>query len=203
VSATLIELLGVARDRGFLGPGDVAFHVEHARAFLAQLGRGDRVLDLGSGGGIPGLVLIVERPDLSVTMLDANGRRTAFLEEATTTLAASDRVAVVRGRAEEAGRNADLRGAFDRVVSRSFGAPAVVAECAAPFLRVGGRLVVSEPQDAAEVPRWDPEGLSTVGMALGPAVRHQPATLQVIFQTSPCPERYPRRTGVPAKRPLF
>jgi 16S rRNA (guanine527-N7)-methyltransferase len=203
VSTTLIELLGVARDRGFLGPGDVAFHVEHARAFLSLLDRDARVLDLGSGGGLPGLVLVVERPDLSLTMLDANGRRTAFLDEALATLDATDRVTVIRGRAEEAGRATHLRGAFDQVVSRSFGPPAVVAECAAPFLRVGGRLVVSEPQDADDMARWDPVGLTIVGMSLGPMVRQQPATLQVIEQTASCPERYPRRTGVPAKRPLF
>jgi 16S rRNA (guanine527-N7)-methyltransferase len=203
VSTTLIELLGVARDRGFLGPGDVAFHVEHARGFVPLLDEGARVLDLGSGGGVPGLVLVAERPDLFVTMLDANGRRTEFLEEAVTALRATARVDVIKGRAEEVGRESHARGAFDRVVSRSFGPPAVVAECAAPFLRVGGRLVVSEPQDAVDGQRWDPEGLSTVGMSLGPTVRHGPATLQVIDQTAPCPERYPRRTGVPSKRPLF
>lgn len=203
MTTTLLELLGVARDWGFLGPGDVGFHVEHSRAFFGLLDEGATVLDLGSGGGVPGLVLVVERPDLSVTMLDANKRRTDFLGEALVTLGAGDRSAVIRGRAEEAGRDALLRGAFDQVVSRSFGPPAVVAECAAPFLRVGGRLVVSEPKDAGDVPRWDSNGLSTVGMSLGSTVRHEPATLQVIDQTSPCPEQFPRRTGVPAKRPLF
>ena len=96
------------------------------------LDEGATVLDLGSGGGVPGLVLVVERPDLSVTMLDANKRRTDFLDEALMTLGAGDRANVIRARAEEAGRNALLRGAFDQVVSRSFGPPAVVAECAAP-----------------------------------------------------------------------
>jgi 16S rRNA (guanine527-N7)-methyltransferase len=203
VSDTLVELLGIARDRGFLGPGDVAFHVEHARVFIGLLDDGARVLDLGSGGGVPGLVLVVERPDLSLTMLDANGRRTAFLEEAIAALDAIDRVDVIRGRAEVVGRDPQMRGAFDQVVSRSFGPPGVVAECAAPFLRVGGRLIVSEPEDAAEMCRWDPAGLSIVGMSAGPTLRQSPATLQMIEQTERCPDRYPRRIGVPSKRPLF
>jgi 16S rRNA (guanine527-N7)-methyltransferase len=152
---------------------------------------------------VPGLVLAVERSDLSLTLLDANGRRTTFLEEAVAALDASDRVEVIRGRAEESGRDPRMRGAFDHVVSRSFGPPGVVAECAAPFLRVGGRLVVSEPQDLGDTPRWDPRGLSLVGMSPGAAVRQEPATLQVIEQTAPCPDRYPRRIGIPAKRPLF
>jgi 16S rRNA (guanine527-N7)-methyltransferase len=203
VTATLLELLGIARDRGFLGPGDVAFHVEHARAFLPLLDDGDRVLDLGSGGGVPGLVLVDERPDLVVTMLDANLRRTAFISEAVDALGASERAVVLNGRAEDLGRDVARRGRFDRVVSRSFGPPAVVAECSAPFLRVGGRLIVSEPPEDGGTSRWDPSGLAEVGMVPGPLVEHPPATLRLIEQAERCPDRYPRRTGVPTKRPLF
>ena len=83
-------------------------------------------------------------------------------------------------------------------MARSCGAPAVLAECAAPLLRVGGRLVVSEPPDAAD--RW--EGAGEVG--LGPPQRLPgPPVLVVLHQIETCPARYPRRTGIPAKRPLW
>lgn len=129
--------------------------------------------------------------------LDANERRTAFLSDAVTDLDLADRVAVRRGRAEELGRAPDLRGGFDLVTARGFGSPAVTAECAAPFLRVGGYLVVSEPPD--EIDRWDRDGVGLVG--LEPLGRFQGC--QVLRQVTACPDRYPRRVGIPSKRPLF
>ena len=193
---SLLEVLEEARSLGFLGPGPVTFHVEHARAYLPLL---DDVtgaaLDLGAGGGIPGLVLAAERGDLAWTFLDGMQKRTAFLERAVAQLGLGN-VTVRTARAEEV---PDLRGAFDVVVARSFAAPAVTAECAAPLLRVGGRLVVSEPPDG-EVDRWSGAGELGLGP---PTVVAGPPALVVLVQTVPCPPRYPRRTGVPAKRPLW
>jgi 16S rRNA (guanine527-N7)-methyltransferase len=189
-------VLEEARTLGFLGPGPVAFHVEHARAYLPALeGVAGAALDLGAGGGIPGLVLAVERPDLTWTFLDAGSRRTAFLGRAVAALGLA--VTIRTARAEEA---ADLRGRFAAVVARSFGPPAVTAECAAPLLTVGGRLIVSEPP--ADRDRWPSEALASLG--LGPAQRLAgPPALVVLRQERPCPAAYPRRTGIPAKRPLW
>src|SRR5205085_1444019 len=142
------------------GPGEVSTHIEHALGFRRALstwaGRsgfrleGARVLDLGSGAGLPGLVLAMARPDLEVVLLDANLRRTSFVGEAVATLELTRRVTVVRARAETSGRDPACRGSFDLVVARGFGRPAVTAECGAPFLRTGGLLVVSEPPEEAE-----------------------------------------------------
>lgn len=193
----LVRVLGRARELGFLGPGAVEDHVVHARGFLSGLdGVGGLVVDLGSGGGVPGLIVAVARPDLPMVLLDAMAKRCRFLESAATELAIADRVRVVEARAEEAGRS-DLRGAADAVLSRSFGGPAVTAECAAPLLRVGGRLLVSEPPDGAD--RWPSEHLTQLGL--------QPAGtmsgIRLLDQVSLCPDRFPRRVGVPSKRPLF
>src|SRR5205085_6392124 len=124
-------------------------------------------------GGLPGLVLATYRPELELTLLEARQRACRFLREA---VAAIDRpgVVVVEARAEEAARRADLREAYDAVVARSFGPPAVTAECAVGFLRPGGRLVVSEPPvDEAPHPigeertaaRWPVPGLEELGFA--------------------------------------
>ena len=195
----LVAALDEARDLGFLGPGPVEFHVEHARAYLPALdGVTGAALDLGAGGGVPGLVLAQARPDLAWTFVDAIARRTAFLDRAVAAIGLGN-VTVRTGRAEQL---SDLRGSFGAVVARSFGRPAVTAECAAPLLRVGGRLVVSEPPDAPDpgADRWT--GVAQLG--LGPPVRSSgPPTLVVLTQRTPCPERFPRRTGVPAKRPLW
>ena len=94
-------------------------------------------------------------------------------------------------------------------LARSFGRPAVVAECAAPLLKVGGWLVVSEPPSQAsdEVEdgspeRWPVEPLRQLGLEPQEVV-HLRHTYRTLRQTAPCPERFPRRNGVPAKKPLF
>ncbi|HVX20820.1 MAG TPA: RsmG family class I SAM-dependent methyltransferase [Acidimicrobiales bacterium] len=241
-------MLGEARHLGFLGPGPLAGHLANALGFAAVVGSvrgvvdGDEnapasVLDLGSGGGLPGLVLGSCWPVTRITLVDANERRTDFLDRAVRTLGVGDRLTVQRGRAEEVGRRPEQRGAYDLVVARSFGPPATTAECAAPFLRVGGLLVVSEPppphvaEGAPLLPtggRWPADGLARLGMApVQPephavtievvtvkavtieATSEEPEAdeatfhFQVIRQQTECPEQYPRRVGVPAKRPLF
>lgn len=197
------EWLERSRHLGFLGPGPIAPHIGHAQGFAEVVeGEPGAVVDLGSGGGVPGLVLAAVWPNTRVVLLDSNERRTTFLQEAVDGLGWSGRVQVVRARAEAAGRDPSLRGAFPLVVSRSFGPPPVAAECAAPLLAVGGRFVVSEPPD--EVERWPDDGLFCVGLRL---VARRSSTngtsYAVLEQAELCPDRYPRREGVPGKRPLW
>lgn len=134
-------------------------------------------------------------------LLDSQVRRTDFLHRAIDRLDLADRVTVIRARAEEAGRSPALRGGFDLVVARSFGPPPVTAECAAPFLRVGGRLVVSEPP-TREPSRWPADGLAPLGLRVA-TWSPGPGAWVALTQMTPCPDRFPRRTGVPAKRPLY
>jgi 16S rRNA (guanine527-N7)-methyltransferase len=202
-SDILRALVGEAQQHGFVGPGPVDPALEHARGFARGLAAPPaRFLDLGSGGGLPGLVLADVWSSASGALLDANQRRCAFLREAVGALGLTGRVVVLHARAEDAGRDPVQRGTYDLVVARSFGRPAVAAECAAPFLTTGGRLVVSEPPDSDD--RWPAQGLASVG--LEPSDRWTaplPAHYRSFVQTAPCPERFPRRVGVPAKRPLF
>lgn len=201
---TLEAVLERARDLGFLGPGPVVGHIEHAAGFVQAVGtlHPARVVDLGSGGGVPGLVVAAAWPHATLFLLDSNERRALFLAEAAAELGLADRVVVGHARAEEAGHDPNWRARADLVLARSFGPPAVTAECAAPLLAIDGRLVVSEPPgEAAE--RW-PEGpLAQLG--LRPVSRFEQAfsRFQVLRQAELCPPAYPRRVGVPAKRPLF
>jgi 16S rRNA (guanine527-N7)-methyltransferase len=199
----LEAVLTTGRDLGFLGPGEPSLHVEHALAFARAVPQAPtHALDLGSGGGVPGLILArLVWPEATWCLLDGSVKRVAFLETAIARLGVDGRVVARAGRAEDVGRGAG-RGSFDLVVARSFGPPAVVAECAAPFLVVGGRLVVSEPPDTDPTARWPAEGLADFGLSL---VDHPvgPPALAVLTQTEHCPERWPRRVGIPAKRPHF
>lgn len=200
MSEGLHRQLERARALGFLGPGPIDAHIEHARGFVrALVSMVGLVIDLGSGGGVPGLVLAVERPDLRLVLVDSMDKRCRFLEQAVASLG-SDQVEVLHQRAEDVGRG-PLRGAADAVVARSFGPPAATAECAAPLLRVGGRLVVSEPPGAAGT-RWPTAGAALLGLEPTELLAGPP-TLQVLEQRTLAHERYPRRPGIPSKRPLF
>lgn len=174
----------------------------HALGFAVAAGEAPSAfVDLGTGGGLPGLVLLAVWPAAHAVLLDSNERRTAFLAKAVTQLGWKDRAAVRRSRAEEAGRDPTLRGQFPLVVSRGFGPPAVVAECAAPLLTVGGRLVVSEPPEDED--RWPDAPLRTLGLVAEGLVVASGSRFQVLRQQEPCPDAYPRRVGVPAKRPRW
>lgn len=199
-TSPLLEQLERARTLGLLGPGPAVDHLVHAQGFIdALVDVTGRVVDLGSGGGVPGLPLAVAREDLEVVLLDASVRRCEFLSSAVASLALGPRVSVVVGRAEEIGRG-ELRGTAGAVIARSFGPPAATAECAAPLLAVGGRLVVSEPPDARD--RWPAAGVGLLGLATVGSATGTPK-VQVLELRRPCPDTYPRRDGVPAKRPLF
>ncbi|MDY7100444.1 MAG: RsmG family class I SAM-dependent methyltransferase [Actinomycetota bacterium] len=201
-----------ARDLGFLGRTSIDDHVAHASGFAAawatsRSGPGDRgsperVLDLGSGGGLPGLVLAILWPEATVTLLDANERRTHFLRGVSTEEPWRGRVTVVEGRAEQLAHELALRAMFDLVVSRSFGPPSAVAECGGPFLTETGELVVSEPPDSTGE-RWSASGLAELGLGRAETVAIDGRGWVVIPRTGPMPARYPRRVGLPTKRPLF
>ncbi len=183
--------------------------IDHALGFVAvveaSIGIQPRaVVDLGSGGGLPGLVVASCWPDARIVLVDANERRTQFLIEVSGTFRERSPVEVIRGRTETLGRDARLREQFDLVTSRSFGRPAVTAENGSCFLEVEGCLVVSEPPDSRSEERWPSTGLSIVGLSPVEAIRHEDRFgYQILRKTEPLSERYPRRIGIPAKRPIF
>ncbi len=218
-------LLEEAQRLGFLGPGPVEAHLEHARAMAEAVeavsgavavggvddggtGAGNAprfgFLDLGSGGGVPGLYL-ASRWSVAGALLDSNRRRCEFLRGALRALELGDRVVVIEARAEVAAREAPWRGGFAVVVARSFAGPAATAECAVGFLDLGGVLLVSDPPTDADgrgdASRWDAEGLAVLGLERerSPAVGRAVAAFRKVADS----DRYPRRTGVPAKRPLW
>jgi 16S rRNA (guanine527-N7)-methyltransferase len=125
-----------------LGDRPVAEVILHAQAFVAALADVHGVVvDLGSGGGVPGLVIAVARPDLHLVLVDRRRARTDHLVRLVRRLGLTTRVDV---RAADA-RELILPAPADAVVARGFGAPAVTARAAARVLRDGGLLVVSEP----------------------------------------------------------
>lgn len=202
--AGLEEVLEEARSLGFLGPGPAGSHIGHAMGFagawLAHApGPPTRLADLGAGGGVPGLALAAAWPDAEVVLLEVMAKRVTFLRRALERLGWPG-VSVDARRAEEVGRDPSCRARVDLVVARGFGLPAVAAECAAPLLVPGGTLVVSEPPEPEE--RWPTEGLAPLGLVPDGLFRSE-ARYMVLRQVTECPSRFPRKPGIPAKRPLF
>jgi len=207
ISGALLEILRNAQSYGLIGRAPLDEHVLHARSFLLAaadlLPPEPRILDLGSGAGVPGLVLAELLPAATVVLVESRLLRAVRLREAVEQLDLTGRVQVADQRAETAGRDPEHRGQFDLVTARSFARPPITAECAAPFLRVGGVLVVSEPPDPAEsLRRWPELGLQLLGLRVVRRLE-DPRSFVVLQLTRPCPEAYPRRTGIPEKRPLF
>jgi len=159
-----------------------------------------RYLDLGSGGGVPGLILASEWQESRWTLLDSNRRSAAFLSEAVRALGLESRVSVAASRAEEAGRDPVHRANYCLVTARAVAPAAVVAEYAAPFLAPQGVAVISEPPGAPQ--RWDEAGLAGLGLGLE-SHAERPIAAVVLRRTGELAERFPRRTGVARKRPLW
>ncbi len=157
-------------------------------------------MDLGTGGGVPGLPLAFWRTDLSWVLVDAMVKRVAFVASVVEELGLD--VEVLETRAETMAIDPRWSRRASVVVARSLAVPGVAAEYAAPLLKVGGKAVIAEPP-GGQAARWPGEGLAKLGMRRGPVLFAPTATLQVLEQYEECPPGFPRRVGIAAKRPLF
>jgi len=162
--------LRAAQRYGFLGARPVEEVVEHAREFVRALppsdgpfdagssGRRPTVVDIGSGGGIPGLVVANDRPDLAVTLVDRRQKCADFLARSVTALGFGERVTV---RSCDTSALIAAGEQFDAVVARGFGPPSRTLQVAVKLVRPSGRIVISEPPEGD---RWSPDHLAEMGL---------------------------------------
>jgi 16S rRNA (guanine527-N7)-methyltransferase len=146
-------LAGAGVERGLLGPREVPRlwdrHIENCALVTDLIPRDAVVVDVGSGAGLPGLVLAIRRPDLRVVLLEAMERRVAFLNEAVDRLDLGQAVRVVRGRAEEKSVRDDV-GLVHWVVARAVAPLDRLVEWCLPLLAPGGRLLALKGARADE-----------------------------------------------------
>jgi 16S rRNA (guanine527-N7)-methyltransferase len=177
-------------------PADAASrHVVEALAGLPAVDAAPDgpLVDVGSGGGLPGLVLAIARPQRRVHLIEATGRKAGFIAAAAAELALD--VEVHAERSEDVARG-PLRDTFACVVARALAPPPIAVELCLPLCRPGGRLVLwsREPADAA---------LAQAAAELAGEVRTpECAGVLIVGKLGATPERFPRRPGVAAKRPL-
>ncbi len=170
--------------------------------FLAELPEGSRVADLGSGGGAPAMPLAIVLPGLRFTLIEATSKKVDYLREAARALGLAN-VEVIAERAETLGQDHRThRAAYDALTARALGRLAVVAELAAPLLKVGGIGLFIKGAQADEEIR-EAEG-AMKALALSWAGTHPTPTGRVVVleKTAPTPRLYPRRPGEPARSPL-
>ena len=166
----------------------------------------DRLLDVGSGAGFPGLPLKIAYPRIDVTLLEATAKKTDFLRHVVDELGLAG-VEVVTGRAEEEAHGSEMRERFGAVVSRAVARLDVLAELCLPFCAVGGVMVAQKGLQVEEELREARNAIETMGgrandrgMLVASPVGI--GTLVVIEKRRSTPPSYPRRPGIPSKRPL-
>jgi hypothetical protein len=201
------DVLEAASAEGFVTPRAAVSGVEHSTGFLRRgvdqqpirLDDGEVGIDIGSGGGLPGLVLAGATSG-NWALVERAARRCTFLRWAVGELGLSDRVEVVCGDVVDVARG-PLRGVATLVTARGFGSPAATLECGAPLLSEGGRLVVSEPP--GDESRWPLELLDELNLADEGSWHTKSAGYRAFMSGGSCPERYPRRNNRQATKPLF
>lgn len=167
----------------------------------------ERVLDLGSGAGFPGIPLKLVSPNLSMTLVDSLQKRVKFLQHLVSVLSLSG-IEAVHGRAEELGQDKDYREKFDVVVSRAVAELPVLAEYCLPFVRPGGFFLAYKGFNGQQEYEKAISAIEKVG---GELFKIKSFSLPenmgerkiiVLKKVKVTPATYPRRTGIPSKKPL-
>jgi 16S rRNA (guanine527-N7)-methyltransferase len=176
---------------------------------VEELHHARMLIDIGAGGGLPGIPLAVVRSELHVALLEATEKKVRFLEYAWSTLGLEN-IEVLHARAEDAGKKPNYREAFDFATARALAALPVVVEYCAPFVRVGGTILAMKGRLADEELSKGIAASGELGVKFREVreVKYRAQLLQkdrnlvVLDKVGPTPRRFPRRVGVAKKRPL-
>ncbi len=189
--------------RHFLDSLTVLAAIEHDPSVGTDL----RIIDIGSGAGLPGVPLAIVMPQSRVTLLEATGKKVAFLSYLVERLALRN-VDVLLGRAEERAHERAYRESYDLVVARAVAPLPALAELCLPFAAIGGRFVALKKGDIADEIALAAVAFARLGGSPARSTRVSPELfsddrcLVISSKQSSTPIRYPRRPGMPAKHPL-
>jgi 16S rRNA (guanine527-N7)-methyltransferase len=175
-----------------------------------QKGKSTSLIDIGSGGGFPGLVLAIAQPKLQVALVEATGKKARFLSEAITALSLAQRVQVFNQRAELMAHNSAYRRQFDYATCRAVGTLATVLELALPYLKTGGWALIQ--RSAAQAQMEEKPALKEVNRLKAELIRivypdekvlTKARAILLFQQKNPVPKIYPRPWPKPKESPLF
>ena len=178
--------------------------VEDSLVLLEHLADARRLVDVGSGGGLPGLPLKIARPSLAVTLIEADQAKAAFLVQACARLDL-DAVEVLARRAEEVGQDDRYRESFDVAVARAVAPLPVLVELCLPLVRIGGRLLAQKTDKEPIAPAQraiEVLGGSRARVVPARSAVRRTGTLVIVEKVRPTPAPYPRRPGLARRKPL-
>ncbi|AEF95557.1 Ribosomal RNA small subunit methyltransferase G [Desulfotomaculum nigrificans CO-1-SRB] len=168
---------------------------------------GAKVLDIGSGAGFPGVPLKIYRPDLQITLMDSLNKRILFLQDTINKLGLNN-ITAIHSRAEDFGQQPANRENFDVVVSRAVARLVVLSEYCLPCVKIGGYFISQKGPDIDNEIKEAQKAIDKLGGQLSEVKKLQlpligdPRSLVVIKKIKPTPKQYPRKAGVPAKKPI-
>jgi len=203
----LEEILIHAKNLNYLGKPPVQDHILNAKGFIRTINelntglKKGKLVDLGSGGGVPALILIDYFKNWDFVLIERKEKRAEFLSWDVKKLKTRERTEIICDEAENVARNSKYDATIDIVTARSFAPPPTTAECACRFLKKNGYLVVSEPPNTMN--RWKNAALKETGFVPLKATKQENGSFQVLELMEEPSERLPRRPGVPRKRPLW
>ena len=167
----------------------------------------NRVIDIGTGAGFPGLPLKIVCPSIQLTLVDSVGKKVDFCNHIVKTLGLEG-VEVIQERAENIGKKTNYREQFDWAIARAVAAMSVLAEYLLPLVYVGGSMLAMKGESAPAETQSAEHALRVLGGHLNrlvpiilPGVAEE-RYLVVVDKVAASPQKYPRRVGIPGKRPL-
>lgn len=165
-----------------------------------------KLLDIGAGAGFPSLPMKIIFPNLDVTIIDSLNKRITFLNHLAEELGLTN-VHFYHGRAEDFGQDKDFRGQFDVVTARAVARLQVLSELTIPFLKLNGRLIALKASSAGQELDDAKTALATLFAKVDSSLDYQlpngdPRNLIVVSKKKETPNKYPRKAGLPAKKPL-
>ncbi len=172
-----------------------------------KIASGYRIIDIGSGAGFPGIPLKIAMPDIKMTLLEATAKKVLFLEHIVKKLALND-IEIINRRAEEAAQKPEYREQFDVAVSRAVAELAVLSELTLPFCKTGGCFIAQKKGDLQLEIEQSLKAVEILGGRLSKVEKINLAGLDderylvIIDKVMPAPGKYPRRPGIPEKRPI-
>lgn len=189
------------------GPEELERHIQDSLQVLTWVPLSDcEVVDIGSGAGFPGLVLAMGRLDCRMTLVESDLKKSSFLQQVSAELGLEN-VQVIRARVETLGHDEQYRDRYDLCTSRAVAAMKVMLEYGLPLVKLGGKVLlwkgsshqqeISEAQNALQTLGGEIEAVHPYSL-----MQERDRALVVVKKVSPTPGQYPRRIGMPTKKPL-